>query len=154
MLGHISIGVRDLGKAGPFYDALFAPIGWVRQWTDPDGLGYGEAGGLDKFAVFLRADAHPPGPGFHICFNAPSDAAVDAAYAAGLTNGGRDDGPPGLRPHFGPDYYACFLFDPEGWLGGIRAGIGLETAVGPVRLEYGVASNGRDQLFVRIGKWF
>lgn len=46
------------------------------------------------------------------------------------------------------------LFETEDWLGGVRAGIGLETAIGPVRFEYGVASNGRDQLFVRIGRWF
>lgn len=46
------------------------------------------------------------------------------------------------------------LFESDGWLGGLRTGIGLETAIGPVRFEYGLASNGRDQLFVRIGKWF
>jgi hypothetical protein len=63
----------------------------------------------------LRPDAHPPGPGFHLCFNALSDAAVDAFHAAAIAHGGTDDGPPGLRPHFGPDYYACFVFDPEGW---------------------------------------
>ena len=66
-------------------------------------------------AVFARPDAHPPGTGFHLCFNASSDAAVDAFHAAAMANGGRDDGAPGLRPHFGPDYYACFVFDPEGW---------------------------------------
>ena len=46
------------------------------------------------------------------------------------------------------------LFEDEDWLSGVRAGLGLETAIGPVRFEYGVASNGRDQLFVRIGRWF
>jgi predicted acylesterase/phospholipase RssA len=46
------------------------------------------------------------------------------------------------------------LFEEEDWLSGVRAGLGLETAIGPVRFEYGVASNGRDQLFVRIGRWF
>ncbi|HEX9895559.1 MAG TPA: patatin-like phospholipase family protein [Gemmatimonadales bacterium] len=46
------------------------------------------------------------------------------------------------------------LFEDDGWLGGLRTGIGLDTAIGPVRLEYGAASNGRDQLFVRIGRWF
>ena len=75
----------------------------------------GPPGGQDRLAVFLKPDAHPPGPGFHLCFNAPSTAAVDAFHAAAMANGGKDDGPPGLRPHFGPDYYACFVFDPEGW---------------------------------------
>lgn len=115
MLGHLSIGVRDLDRASRFYDATMAPIGWVRLWTDPDGLGYGPAGGNDKLAIFRRPDAHPPGAGFHLCFNAPSNEAVDAFHAAAIANGGTDDGGPGLRPHFGPDYYACFVFDPEGW---------------------------------------
>ena len=115
MLGHLSIGTRDLIAAGRFYDAVMAPVGWVRVWSEADGIGYGPPGGNDKLAVFLRADAHPPGPGFHLCFNAPSDTAVDAAYAAALAHGGRDDGPPGLRPHFGADYYAGFFLDPEGW---------------------------------------
>jgi catechol 2,3-dioxygenase-like lactoylglutathione lyase family enzyme len=115
MLGHLSIGVTDLALATRFYDAVLAPIGWVRIWTGDDGAGYGPAGGNDKLALFRRADAHPPGPGFHLCLNAPSPEAVDAFHTAALANGGRDDGPPGLRPHFGPDYYACFVLDPEGW---------------------------------------
>lgn len=115
MLGHISIGGRDHERAGRFYDAVMVPVGWVRLWGDSTGLGYGPPDGNDKLAIFLRPDAHPPGPGFHLCFNCPSDAAVAAFHAAALANGGRDDGPPGLRPHFGPDYYACFVFDPEGW---------------------------------------
>ena len=115
MLGHLSIGVRDLAAAGRFYDAVMATIGWARLWSEPKGLGYGPPNGNDKLAIFLRPDAHPPGPGFHLCYNAPSDAAVDAFHAAALAHGGTDDGPPGLRPHFGPDYYAAFVFDPEGW---------------------------------------
>jgi hypothetical protein len=46
------------------------------------------------------------------------------------------------------------LFASEGWLGGLRAGAGIDTPVGPVIFEYGVASDGSDQLFVRIGRWF
>jgi catechol 2,3-dioxygenase-like lactoylglutathione lyase family enzyme len=115
MLGHLSIGVRDLERAGRFYDAVLAPVGCVRLWTDRDGLGYGPPGGNDKLAVFRRAEAHPPGPGFHLAFDAPDRAAVDAFHAAALANGGRDDGAPGPRPNFGPTYYAAFVFDPEGW---------------------------------------
>jgi catechol 2,3-dioxygenase-like lactoylglutathione lyase family enzyme len=115
MLGHLSIGVRDLDRAGRFYDAVMAHVDWVRLWGDPDGIGYGPAGGNDRLAVFLNAEGHPPGPGFHLCFNAPNQSAVDAFHEAALANGGTDDGLPGLRPHFGPDYYAAFVFDPEGW---------------------------------------
>lgn len=115
MLGHISIGSRDLVAAGAFYDAVMAPIGWVRVWSEAGGIGYGPEGGDDRFAVFHHDDARSPGPGFHLCLNAPSDAVVDAAYVAALAQGGRDNGPPGLRPQYGPDYYAAFFLDPEGW---------------------------------------
>lgn len=115
MLGHLSIGVRDLERAGRFYDAVFATIGWVRVWTEPQGLGYGPPGGNDALAVFSRADAHPPGPGFHLAFNAPDRAAVDAFHAAAIAAGGTDNGPPGPRPQYSPTYYAAFVLDPEGW---------------------------------------
>jgi catechol 2,3-dioxygenase-like lactoylglutathione lyase family enzyme len=115
MLGHLSICVRDLPAATRFYDAVLAPIGWIRVWTGANGLGYGPPGGDEKLNVFVHADAHPPGPGFHLCFNARSDAEVDAFHAAARANGGTDNGAPGLRPHYGPDYYAAFVVDPEGW---------------------------------------
>lgn len=115
MLGHVSIGVRDLLVAAQFYDAALPPIGWVRLWTEPDGLGYGPAGGNDKLAVFQRHDAAAPGPGFHLALDAPSRAAVDAFHASALANGGIDAGAPGLRPHYGPAYDAAFVHDPEGW---------------------------------------
>ena len=115
MLGHVSVGVRDLAAATRFYDAVLAPIGWVRLWTDPKGLGYGPPGGGEKLNVFAHADARPPGPGFHLCFNARSDADVAAFHAAALTNGGTDNGAPGLRPQYDPDYYAAFVADSEGW---------------------------------------
>lgn len=115
MLGHLSLGVRNLPAAAEFYDALLEPVGFVRVWTEPRGLGYGPPGGNDKLAIFERHDASPAGPGFHLAFNAPSRAAVDAAYAAAMSRGGRDAGPPGPRPNYGPKYYAAFLYDPEGW---------------------------------------
>jgi catechol 2,3-dioxygenase-like lactoylglutathione lyase family enzyme len=115
MLGHVSIGVRDLGKAARFYDAAMAPVGWTRVWTEPDGFGYGPPGGNDKLAVFLHTDASAPGPGFHLAFDAPNRDAVDAFHAAALANGGTDIGAPGPRPHYSPSYYAAFVLDPEGW---------------------------------------
>ncbi len=115
MLGHLSIGVRDLERAAVFYDAVMASIGWVRVWTERDGIGYGPPGGGDKLAVFQRAEARAPGPGFHLAFDAPDHAAVDAFHAAAIANGGTDDGPPGLRPNYSPTYYAAFVFDLEGW---------------------------------------
>ena len=57
----------------------------------------------------------PPAPGLRPSRAAASGkAAVDAAYAAGLANGGTDDGPPGQRPQYGRRYYAAYLLDPDG----------------------------------------
>jgi catechol 2,3-dioxygenase-like lactoylglutathione lyase family enzyme len=115
MLGHISLGVRNIERAGRFYDAVLATMGWTRLWTNPDGRGYGPPGGNDKLAIFMRQDAHAPGPGFHLAFNAPGREAVVAFHTAALANGGVDAGAPGPRLSYGPSYFAAFVFDPEGW---------------------------------------
>ncbi len=87
MLGHLSFGVADLGLTTAFYDAALAPIGFVRVWTSVKGVGYGPPGGDDKLALFPRPDAAPPGPGFHLAFDAPSREAVDAFHTAALSAG-------------------------------------------------------------------
>lgn len=114
MLGHLSFGVRDLERAAAFYDRVLAPLGYVRVWSSDRTAGFGEAGGGDRLALFARADASPPGPGFHLAFDAPTRASVDAFYEAALQAGGSDAGPPGLRPHYGDSYYAAFVIDPDG----------------------------------------
>ncbi|SEG76406.1 VOC family protein [Bosea lathyri] len=115
MLGHLSFGVRDLAAAIAFYDAALAPLGLVRVWSDADAAGYGKPGGGDVLALKRRPDAAPAGPGFHLAFDAPSREAVDAFHAAALNVGGSDNGAPGLRLHYGSNYYAAFIVDPEGW---------------------------------------
>ncbi|WP_152094674.1 VOC family protein [Rhizobium dioscoreae] len=121
MLHHISFGVSDIEKAAAFYDAAFAPLGYVRVWEDltpgdPDqAIGYGPAGGGDKFAIKLRAgEARAPGAGFHLAFAAANREAVALFHEAALAHGGRDNGQPGLRPHYGPSYFAAFVIDPDG----------------------------------------
>jgi catechol 2,3-dioxygenase-like lactoylglutathione lyase family enzyme len=115
VLGHVSFGVADLERAVRFYDAALAPLGLIRVWSSPNAAGYGYPGGGDLLALKQRACARPPGPGFHLAFNAPSREAVDALHAAALRGGGTDNGPPGLRPHYGPTYYAGFVIDPDGY---------------------------------------
>lgn len=115
MLGHISFGVRDLARAIVFYDAVLVSVGWVRLWSEiPRGVGYGPPGGEEKLNLFTHADATPPGPGFHLAFDAPSRAAVDAFHATALANDGSDRGQPGVRLRYGPTYYASFVTDPDG----------------------------------------
>jgi len=116
MLHHISLGVSDLGRSAAFYDAVLAPLGYVRVWTDSTAIGYGEPGGGDKLAIKLRKEgAMAPGPGFHLALSAPDRDAVTRFHEAALAHGGQDNGAAGLRPHYGPNYFAAFVIDPDGY---------------------------------------
>ncbi len=117
MIGHLSLGVRDLARAQAFYDVVMPCIGFVRVWAYPDAAGYGPQGGGDKLALFEHAEATASlaaGPGFHLAFDATSHDAVDRFHAAALAAGGTSEGGPGLRPHYGASYYAAFVRDPDG----------------------------------------
>jgi catechol 2,3-dioxygenase-like lactoylglutathione lyase family enzyme len=84
-------------------------------WTNNEAAGYGLPGHGDPLALNNRPGASPPGPGFHLAFNAPSRAAVDAFHVAALRAGATDNGAPALRLHYGQRYYAAFVIDPEGY---------------------------------------
>lgn len=121
MLDHISLGVTSIARAVEFYDAALRPLGYVRAWSDlrpgeqGQAVGYGLPGGEDELALKQVARAGPATtPGFHVAFEAPSRQAVAAFHGAALLAGGTDDGPPGLREHYGPNYFAAFVIDPEG----------------------------------------
>ncbi len=114
MLHHISFAVADLRKAGAFYDAALGALGYRRVFEDETAIGYGIEDGKDKFCLKLRPSFAAPGPGFHLAFAAPSRSAVDWFHAAALAVAGADNGMPGLRPDYGPHYYAAFLIDPDG----------------------------------------
>lgn len=121
MLHHASLGVADIERAATFYDAALGFLGYARVWEDlrpgeaGQAVGYGPEGGGDKLAIKLVSKRQrPPGPGFHLAFAAPDRKAVAGFYRAALDHGGRDNGAPGLRPHYGPDYYAAFVIDPDG----------------------------------------
>ena len=119
LLDHVSITVHDLDAARPFYDAAMQALGAAKVYDRPDALGYGERAGAGSsghsyFSVFAEAGPAAQAQRRHWCFKAPSRAAVDAFHAAGLAQGGRDDGAPGLREHYHPHYYAAFLLDPAG----------------------------------------
>ena len=117
MIAHISIGVRDIGRSKRFYDAALEPLGYrcIRAAKVAPGYGYG----AETIAFWVLFAEHPIAPGeksgLHVCFAAPSAAAVDAFHAAALRSGGRDNGRPGLRPEYAPDYYAAFVVDPDGY---------------------------------------
>jgi catechol 2,3-dioxygenase-like lactoylglutathione lyase family enzyme len=115
MINHISIGVRDVAKAKRFYDAALKPLGYTCLSESPGSLGYGR----DTVALWIGA-AERPVPaddksGLHICLDAAGRKGVDAFHAAALWAGGRDNGKPGLRADYGPEYYAAFVVDPDGY---------------------------------------
>lgn len=114
MLHHISLGVRDLELAAAFYDAVLAALGYRRVFADDSAVGYGLVDDEDLLCLKLRHDATPPGAGFHLAFQAPTRAAVDDFHRAALAVAGQCIGAPGLRPDYGPHYYAAFVIDPDG----------------------------------------
>jgi catechol 2,3-dioxygenase-like lactoylglutathione lyase family enzyme len=116
MINHISIGVRDIAKAKRFYDAILAPLGYTCLSQSEGSLGYGRGSAT---ALWISAVERPvpadASSGLHVCFDAPTRKSVDKFHAAALMAGGRDNGKPGPRADYGPDYYAAFVVDPEGY---------------------------------------
>ena len=114
MIDHVSLPVRDLERAVPFYEATLGAIGFVRLETRPATVGFGKR--YPELWLNLRPELAPipAESGAHVCLRARGAAAVDAFFAAALAAGGAADGPPGLRPQFGEGYYAAFVRDPDG----------------------------------------
>jgi catechol 2,3-dioxygenase-like lactoylglutathione lyase family enzyme len=111
MIDHVGFEVTDLDTSARFYDAVFRALGARRVLASPKAVAYGVSGPV----IWIVMRGRQPGPSFgHIALQATGKAAVDAAYHAGLANGGRDDGPPGRRAQYGPGYYAAYLLDPDG----------------------------------------
>jgi catechol 2,3-dioxygenase-like lactoylglutathione lyase family enzyme len=115
MLNHVSIGVSDIARTKRFYDAVLEPLGYRCLSDGAGSLGYGD----EVIAFWISTTKHPvpadEASGLHFCFTAPTRQSVNAFHAAALPNGGRDNGRPGLRDDYGPDYYAAFVVDPDGY---------------------------------------
>jgi catechol 2,3-dioxygenase-like lactoylglutathione lyase family enzyme len=116
MIDHVSLGVASIEASRSFYDAALRPLGLVRTVDSAVEADYGFASG--SLGVEFTITSYPGGTssslGSHICFRAPSRAAVEAFHRAALESGGRDDGAPGLRPQYHPSYFAAFVLDPDG----------------------------------------
>ena len=110
---HLGYSVGDLDKSAAFYDAALAPLGIKRvsEFEYPGGriIGYG-----DDRPEFWINSGDALRDHVHLAFAAKTRAEVDAFYAAALAAGGRDNGGPGLRPEYHPDYYGAYVFDPDG----------------------------------------
>ncbi len=116
MIDHVGIPVSDYERAKAFYANALAPLDYVLimevQQTagDSPACGFGANGKPD---LWIGAEGGLNKP-VHIAILAKNRAAVDAFHRAGLAAGGKDNGAPGLRPHYHPNYYGAFVLDPDG----------------------------------------
>ncbi len=117
MLDHLSIIVSDIGKARAFYDSVLGALGYARVMSfDHEGKSFTGYGPPQKPAFWIYGGYGKPAPvaGTHVAFLAPNRPAVDAFHRAALAGGARDDGKPGLRPDYHPNYYGAFVIDLDG----------------------------------------
>ena len=111
MIDHTAVHVRDLTKSKAFYRDALAPLGYTVLMEVGDfAVGLGVAPKPD----FWLGEGVPNVPPVHVAFRADTRAQVDAFYKAALAAGGRDNGAPGIRAHYHPNYYGAFLLDPDG----------------------------------------
>ena len=120
MFSHINLGTNNIEQAAVFYDAVLAPLGLIKKaiTDNNETVSWCWAGsqGLPNFYVVMPINKEPAsaGNGSMVAFAAPSSAAVDIAYQAGLDVGGQSEGAPGLRDQYGPGYYGAYLRDLDG----------------------------------------
>jgi catechol 2,3-dioxygenase-like lactoylglutathione lyase family enzyme len=118
MLDHVGFAVTDAERSRAFYEAALAPLGIALIMTaTPDQTAAGGTAhgfGSNGKPYFWIGDNERVGEGTHVAFATDTCALVDAFHAAALAAGGRDNGAPGLRPHYHPDYYGAFILDPDG----------------------------------------
>ncbi|MCB9560484.1 MAG: VOC family protein [Kofleriaceae bacterium] len=110
MIDHMSIHVSDLDRSIAFYKAALAPLGYELVMQFPGVAGFGEGGNTD----FWLGAGGPVSSTNHVAFHARTRKLVDAFHAAALAAGGKDNGAPGVRAMYHPDYYGAFVHDPDG----------------------------------------
>ena len=117
MIDHMGIAASDFDASRRFYETALAPLGLglMMEVTPEETGGYHGLGlGKQGKPVFWVGNGGPKGAGMHVAFTADSRAEVDAFYEAAMGAGGKDNGAPGIRAHYHPNYYAAFVFDPDG----------------------------------------
>lgn len=115
MIGYVTIGAADVEASLPFFDAVFGAIGYERGFFEGGWAGYGPAGKPQNTYICPPFEGEAKaGNGIMIGFLAPSKAAVDAAFAAALAAGGKDEGAPGPRPADSETFYGAYFRDPTG----------------------------------------
>ena len=108
MFDHVAIAVSDLAASERFYRTVLSALGAEPRHADAEIVEWSD------WDIVASDREHPVTRGLHVGFRAPSRAAVDAFWRAGIEAGYRDDGAPGPRAVYGPDYYGGFVLDPDG----------------------------------------
>lgn len=115
IFSHVTLGTNDIDRARRFYGPVMSALALLPKDAPPGQLIYGaRSGPVLVIMTPFDGGAASVGNGTHVALNAASRSAVDAFHAAGVANGGTDEGPPGFRPHYAADYYAAYLRDPDG----------------------------------------
>jgi catechol 2,3-dioxygenase-like lactoylglutathione lyase family enzyme len=109
MIDHVILKVGDLAVSRGFFEKALEPLGYKVNMEFPNGVAFGR----DTPELGI-AEGKPVHTGVHLAFTSPDRKTVDAFYRAALDGGGKDNGPPGLRPNYHPDYYGAFVLDPDG----------------------------------------
>ena len=112
-IDHVALSAADYETSVKFYEAALAPLG-LRTLLELDNDGSRIAGFGDTRPFFWVGDGAALRGRLHVCFAAKTRAEVDAFHAAATAAGARDNGAPGLRPHYHPSYYGAFVLDPDG----------------------------------------
>lgn len=114
MIDHIVLAVADFAKSKAFYEKALAPLGY-RLFKAFNAPGASRAAYTsDEIPDFWIVESRERIASVHVAFGAPDHVTVDAFYRAALLAGGKDNGPPGLRPQYHPYYYGAFIIDPAG----------------------------------------
>jgi len=110
MIDHVIVNVKDVAASRKFYQAALAPLGYTPMGGWDEGVGFAQK----RKPYFWVARREPLHSRVHVAFHAERRGQVDAFHAAAMAAGGVDNGPPGLRKHYHPNYYGAFVLDPDG----------------------------------------
>lgn len=110
MFDHVGLGVTNLAESKAFFLGALRPLGVAVAMEGPYGVGLGQD---NKPSLWLHDTKDPPAR-VHLAFVAQNRKQVDAFYKAALAAGGKDNGAPGLRPHYHANYYGAFVIGPDG----------------------------------------
>jgi len=114
VIDHITIAVSDLQKSKLFYERALAPLGYHLSFGK-EGVFWAFDVGAGSLFEIQQTDSKPPLTHLHVAFRVKSKEEVEAFYSAALEAGAADNGAPGPRPEYTPNYYACFVLGPDGY---------------------------------------